>query len=321
MAEAIQKIDIDKIEKRLSNLKFEPSPIDFDKIKQNYIREIGTGKVILKFKASEDIGLGHLSRMLTLGWILKNEGAEIIFTINDFEYAKERLKNEGFRFEINMFESDERFIDFLIEKYKPNTIVVDEKYQYSVDDIKRWQKSVKFVSLDYIADGYEACDRIIMPNAHFEPERFKSYENIKWGWDWVLINKDVFRLKPKNKFPKKIEKIVITTGGSDPNGMLFKFLDWLNGRRREVLVLIGEAFKHKKRLKSLGLPDNFKILPYSPNRLLEGDIAIATFGVTVYELIYLSIPIMCVAFTDSGKKERKILAMKNEIILQNEEKD
>jgi len=315
MAQTTRKIDIDKIEKRLLSLKFEPSPIDFDRIKQNYIREIGTGKVILKLKASKDIGLGHLSRMITLAWILGKARTDVVFAINDFEYAKERLKNEGFRFEINMFESDERFIDFLIEKYKPNTIIVDEKYQYSVDDIKRWQKSVKFVSLDYIADGYEVCDRIIMPNAHFEPERFKSHENIKWGWDWVLINKDVFRLKPKNKFPKKIEKIVITTGGSDPSGMLFKFLDWLNGCRREVLVLIGKAFKHKGRLKSLGLHDNFKILPYKPNRLLEGDIAIATFGVTVYELIYLNVPFVCVGHTEENEKRCKVLENRCELII------
>jgi len=319
MAEAIQKVDIDKIEEYLSNLEFTPSPIDFEKIKHNYIKEIGTGKVILKLKASEDIGLGHLSRMITLGWILKNAKTDVVFAINDFEYAKKRLKDEGFGFEVDRFDSDEMFIDFLIGEYEPDVIVVDEKYQYNVDDIKRWQRSVKFISLDYIAEGYEMCDRIIIPNAHFEPERYKDFENIKWGWDWVLINKEVFKLKPKNRLPKKIKKIVITTGGSDPSGMLFKFLDWLNGCRREVLVLIGDAFKHRERLKSLDLPDNFKILPYSPNRLLDGDIAIATFGVTVYELIYLNVPIICIGFTNSGKEECKILAMKNEIIFQTEE--
>lgn len=314
MAEAVRKIDIDEIEKRLLNIKFAPSPINFEKIKQNYTREIDTGRVILKLKASEDIGLGHLSRMITLGWILKNAKTEVIFAINDFEYAEERLKGEGFRFEINRFGSDEKFIDYLVEKYDPDVLVVDEKRLYNIRDIKRWQKYARFISLDFVGKGYEICDRIIIPNAHFESEKYSDFGNIVWGWNWVLINKEAFKLKPKSALPRKIEKIVITTGGSDPSGMLFKFLDWLEGCKREVLVLIGDAFKHKYRLKNMNLPNNFKVLPYHPSRLLEGDIALATFGVTVYELIYLNTPFVCVGYTEENKRGCRLLSQKCKMI-------
>ncbi len=314
MAEAVRKIDIDKIEKYLSNLELTTSPIDFEKIKQNYIREIGVEKVILKLKASKDTGLGHLSRMITLGRILKEAGTDILFAINDFEYAKERLMDENLGFEVNRFDSDETFIDYLVEKYDPDVLVVDEKKQYSTDDIKRWQKHARFISLDFIGEGYEVCDRIIMPNAHFEKEKYPTFNNIAWGWDWVLINKEVFKLKPKTELPQKINKIVITTGGSDPSGMLFKFLDWLKGCRRDVLILIGDTFKHKERLRSLGLPGNFKTLPYRPSRLLEGDIALSTFGVTVYELIYLNMPFMCVGHTKENRDGCKILSKRCKLI-------
>ena len=318
MAEAIRKIDIDKIERYLSNLEFTSSPINLETIKQNYIKEMGTGKVILKLKASEDIGLGHLSRMVTLGWILKEAKTDVIFAINDFEYAKDRLKKEGFRFEVSGFDSNEMFIDFLIEKYKPNAVVVDEKYQYSVSDIKRWQKHTHFISLDFIGEDYEICDRIIIPNAHFEEEKYPAFNNIVWGWDWVLINKEIFKLKPKSELPKRINKIVITTGGSDPGGMLFKFLDWLEDCKRKVLVLIGDAFKHKEKIKNLRLPDNFKISPYSPSKLLEGDIALTSFGVTVYELIYLNIPFVCVGHTEENKRGCRILKNRCELIIKSE---
>ena len=314
MAEAIQKIDIDGIERSLSNLKFTPSPIDFEKVKQNYISEIGTGRAVIKLKASKEIGLGHLSRMITLGWILKDAKADVIFAINDFEYAKERLTSEGFRFEVNRFGSEEVFIDFLIEKYEPNVLIVDEKKQYSISDIKRWQKYARFVSIDFIGEGYEVCKRIIIPNAHFEPEKYPNFNNIVWGWDWVLVNKEVFKLKPKRTLPQKINTIVITTGGSDPSGKLFKFLDWLEGCKREVLILIGDAFKHKDRLKNLSLPSNFKVLPYHPNKLLEGDIALATFGVTVYELIYLNIPFVCVGHTEENQKSCELLSQRFKMI-------
>ena len=314
MAEAIRKIDIDETERYLSNLKFTPSPINFEKIKQNYIEEVGDGMVILKLKASEDIGLGHLSRMITLGWILKDAKTDVIFAINDFEYAKKRLKDEGFSFEVNRFNSDEIFIDFLTEKYRPNVVVVDEKYQYSVNDIKRWQKHTRFISLDFIGEGYEICDKMVIPNAHFEEEKYPNFNNIVWGWDWVLINKEVFKLKPKNELPRKINKIVITTGGSDPTGMLLKFLDWLKGCKREILILVGDAFKDKDKLKSLNLPANFKISPYHPSRLLEGDIALATFGVTIYELIYLNVTAICFGHTKENKEGCRTLGERCKMI-------
>ncbi len=310
MAEAVRKIDIDEIERRLSNLEFTPSPINFEKIKQNYVSEIGTGRIILKLKASADIGLGHLSRMITLGWILKEAGAEILFAINDFEYAKEKLKIEGFRFEVNRFDSDEVFVDFLIEKYNPDVLIVDEKKQYSLRDIKRWQQHARFISLDFIGEGYEICDKIIMPNAHFEPEKYPTFNNIAWGWNWILINKEMFRLKPKSELPTKINKIIITTGGSDPSGMLFNFLELLKGCEREVLILVGDAFKHKERLDSLNLPENFKVSSYHPSKLLEGDIALATFGITVYELIYLNVPFMCVGHTEENERGCDLLSLK-----------
>ncbi len=316
MAETIRKIDIDKIERYLSNLEFTPSPINLETIKQNYIKEIGTGKVILKLKASENIGLGHLSRMITLGWILKEAKTDVIFAINDFEYAKDRLKKEGFRFEVSGFDSNEMFIDFLIEKHKPSAIVVDEKYQYSVSDIKRWQKHTRFISLDFIGEDYEICDRIVMPNAHFEEEKYSTFGNIVWGWDWVLINKEIFKLKPKSELPKKINKIVITTGGSDPSGILFKFLDWLEGCKKGILILIGDAFKHKEKLRNLNLPSNFKILPYHPSKLLEGDIALVTFGVTVYELIYLNVPVICMGHKKENCEGCRVLSSRCKLIME-----
>jgi len=90
--------------------------------------------------------------------------------------------------------------------------------------------------------------------------------------------------------------------------MLFKVMDLLKGCKREILILIGDAFKHKERLNNLNLPSNFKISPYRPSKLLEADVALATFGVTVYELIYLNIPVICAGHTEENKKGCKALS-------------
>lgn len=304
------------IEQRLNNIDLgDTNQIDVSKMKKNYLDLISSNRVIIKFKASEDIGLGHLSRMITLADILKSNGREVVCAINDFEYTKDRLKAEGLYFEVNEFDSDEAFIDFLIDKYQPGALIVDEKYQYSVSDIRRWQDRSRFISLDFIGDGYKICDRIIIPNAHFDPERYPGFSNILWGWDWVLINKEVLQLKPKSKLHDSIETIVVTTGGSDPGGVLFDILEWLKGCNKKILIMIGDAFKHRDRLERLELSDNFEVVSYHPDKLLDGDIAVATFGVTVYELIYLNIPFVCVGHNEEDEEGCRILNERNGMVL------
>ena len=281
--------------------------IDSEKIRQNYSSIIGKGTVVLKFKASADIGLGHLFRMITLASYLG--GREVICAINNDKYITERLEKENLRFIVNDFETEKEFVDFVIKKYKPNTIIIDEKCEYKGFDILRWKESTKLIAIDFVGEDYHLFDKIIMPNAHFEPDRYINFHNIVWGWDWVLINKEILKLKPKNKLTETINDIVVTTGGSDPEGVLFSIIDWLNAcnRKFSIKVLLGNVFKHKKRLDRMKLPENFRIIPYDSAELLSGDAAIATFGVSIYELIYLNIPTICIAHTKENAEGGKIL--------------
>ncbi|WP_022671240.1 hypothetical protein [Hippea alviniae] len=287
--------------------------MDLKVIKDNYCKLLGNS-VVLKLKASEDVGLGHLSRMITLASFIKEEQRDVLFAINDFDYAKKRLKDEGFEFEVNRFDNDERFVDYLIEKYKPNTLVIDEKQCYSKSSLLKWQKSTKIVIIDHVCENYRVVDKIIVPNAHFQPKKYAGFKNIEWGWNWVLINREILKLKPKEKLPEKINKIVITTGGSDPKGMLFDIIDKIKNTDKEVLILIGDSFKHRERLEKLDLPENFKIEPYHPTKLLKGDVAIATFGVSVYELIYLNVPVYCVGHTKENEEGCRVLAKRCEMV-------
>jgi len=95
---------------------------------------------------------------------------------------------------------------------------------------------------------------------------------------------------------------------------LFYLIDWLKNCKKNIILLIGEAFRYRNKLKELKLPENFKILPYNPIYLLEGDIAIATFGVTIYELVYLNIPTLCAGHTKENATGCEILSKRCEMV-------
>lgn len=287
--------------------------INIKKIKENYQNEILGKKIVLKFKASSEIGIGHLSRMITLASFLQEDNREVICAVNDDEYIKKRLEKESLEF-IASDVSDEEFIDLIIKEINPDTLVIDEKKNYSIKKLVKWKSYAHLIAIDHISTTYKEFQKIIIPNAHFNMSRYNFQSNIYYGWEWVLISKEVLKLKPKQNLPQKIDSIVVTTGGSDPYGILFIILELIKNIKKNVFILIGDKFKYKDRLYSLKLPKNFKFQKFKPCHLLKGDIAITTFGVSVYEFIYLNIPVYCISHNLYDEKNADVLEEKCHLV-------
>lgn len=259
-------------------------------------------KIILRFDASVDIGLGHLHRMLSLGEALDRclgDKGSIIYAVNSDDYAKKILWEEKVRFIEQDNDTKEIFVDRLVEYEKPDVVVFDQKYDYKKVDIIRWKRKTKLISIDYIGKDYQLMDKIITPIAHFEKSKYPEFNNVLFGLEYAIINKNILKLNLKRGSQKKVKNIVVTTGGTDPEGVLIKLIPWLKEMdlKANILLLVGQAFKFKNELEHLmnDLPDNFYVMPYSLQELVKGDIAICTFGVSIYEMIYLKIPTLCIS--------------------------
>lgn len=271
-------------------------------------------KIILRFDASADIGLGHLHRMLSLGEALDrslgDEGS-IIYAVNSDDYAKRILRKEKVQFIEQGVDTKEIFVASAIAYENPDVVVFDQKYDYKKEDLIRWKRKTKLISIDYIGKDYQLMDTNILPIAHFDESKYPEFNNIFWGLKYTIINKNILRFKPKMDFQKEVKNIVVTTGGTDPKGVLLKLIPWLKEMDLDanILVLVGQAFKYKKELEHLigNLPDNFRVMPYSVQEFVKGDIAICTFGVSIYELIYLQIPAICIAHSVENAQGARIL--------------
>ena len=278
-------------------------------------------KIILRFDASVDIGLGHLHRMLSLGEALdKSLGDEgsIIYAVNSDDYAKRILRKEKVQFIEQGVDTKENFVDRVIAYENPDVVVFDQKYDYKKEDIIRWKGKTKLISIDYIGEDYQLMDTNILPIAHFDESKYPEFNNIFGGLKYTILNKNILRFKPKRDFQKEVKNIVVTTGGTDPEGVLLKLIPWLNEMdlAANILVLVGQAFKFKDELEHLtsNLPDNFRVMPYSPQELVKGDIAICAYGVSIYELIYLQIPTICISHSVENAYGARILKERYKVI-------
>ena len=282
-------------------------------------------KILFRCDSSSDIGLGHLIRCLTVAEELQKQHQIVFATMkNDTNLY---IKDKNFTtFLKEKDESEEAFLERIKSILKPNILVLDKKYPYSIDCLKEFKQSnIRIVMLDNICPGLSVCDEIIFPNAHLDKNILKKYlsaeriSQIKTGLEYIILRNEILDLKNKiNHNLHNPPNILVTTGGTDPEGVLLKLIPWLKEMKFKAnfLVLVGKAFKYKDELKKIiiNLPDNFKVLPYSLEEFTKADIAICTFGVSIYEMIYLQIPTICISHSRENAKSVKILRERYNVI-------
>jgi spore coat polysaccharide biosynthesis protein SpsF len=282
-------------------------------------------KIVFRCDASKEIGLGHLIRCLTVANKLRGQNCIVFATTKDGTNSYIRAGN----FEVLLKKNnvtEEIFLDRTVSIVKPDIIVIDKKYPYRSTFIKHLkQNKTKIVMLDNICEGLSACDEIVFPNAHLDKNLLKKYllqeqiGGVKTGPEYVILRDKILALK--NKITHNIHtppNIIVTTGGTDPEGVLIKLIPLFMemNMKANFLILVGQAFKFKNELEYLtgNLPNNFQILSYSPQELIKGDIAVCTFGVSIYEMIYLQIPTICISHTVENAYGARILEEKYGII-------
>ena len=282
-------------------------------------------KIVFRCDASSDIGLGHLIRCLAVAKELQKQNHIIFATTKDD--ASSYIKEAGFGIifkEKN--ETEEKYLKRVNHIILPDIVVIDKKYPYSIESLNDFkQKNIKVIMIDNVCEGLSECDEIIFPNAHLDKSVLKKYlsekqiNQIKTGPEYVILRNEVLVLKDKiNHNLHNPLNIVVTTGGTDPEGVLLKLIPWLKEMKLEanITILISQAFKYKNELEKLiiNLSDNFQVLPYSLKELLKADIVICTFGVTIYEMIYLQMPTICISHNRENAQSAKILKERYEII-------
>lgn len=272
-------------------------------------------RIVFRCDASSDIGLGHVIRCLTVAKELKRQN-HIIFATTEDE-TNSYIKD--FEIFLKKDETEEAFLERTNSILNPDIIVIDKKYPYTLSFLNQLkQNKTKIVMLDNICEGLSVSDEIIFPNAHLDKNLLKKYlsreqiERVKTGPDYVIIRDEILAFKnPVSHDLHTPPNIVVTTGGTDPEGVLIRLIPWLKEMdlKANILILVGQGFKFQKGLEHLtdNLPDNFHVIPYSLQELIKGDIVICTFGVSIYEMIYLQIPAICISHSVENAQGARIL--------------
>ncbi len=224
-------------------------------------------KIVFRCDGSSDIGLGHLKRCLALAKEMQKQNQIIFATIEDG--TNSYIKDNSFEiFFKEKDETEEKYLKRLNRIIRFDIIVIDKKYPYNIESLNDLKKNIKVIMTDNICEGLTECDEIIFPNAHLDKNVLKEYPSaerinqVKTGPEYIILRNEILDLKNKiNHNLHYPRNIVVTTSGTDPEGVLLKLIPWLKEMKLKanIMILIGQAFKYKDELEKLiiNLPDNF----------------------------------------------------------------
>ncbi len=242
------------------------------------------------------MGLGHLFRCLSLAKAIKTiDNKTTIIFISNLE-VKEIIEDENFDF-VSSEEFDDKDKE-IIKNLKPEIIIFDSylannKYLNSLKKISK-----KLIIFDDNNDIYDSSipNIIINGNLHAKELNYFNREKHLLGSKY-LVMKEAYWNNDKLTKENDSNPITITTGGSDFNNLMPKFIKSLNDLPQIKNIIIGPSYTQEqiKQIENI-TDDSFNII-YKPKSLKiyiqNSEIIMTAAGSTVYEVLTLNkIPVI-----------------------------
>jgi len=268
--------------------------------------------VIVRCDGGAALGMGHVSRCRALAEALRDEqGGDVVFAMRDPQSAGVGAVRDG-GFAVTPI-ADPVDADYgaslsrLAAVRAARVIVVDVRdalSRASLDAIRA--SGVRVVTIDDGSDRRLASDLAFYPPVPQIAELDWPGFGGRWfsGWEWVLMRRE-FAAAASSRPDVPAIDILVTMGGSDPAEMTELTLEALNllPTPLAVQVVIGPAFSRQHALADIVARSKHAVrvtqgaAAMAP--LMRGSrIAVASFGVSAYELAACGVPAIHLCLTD-----------------------
>lgn len=275
--------------------------------------------IFIRADGGENIGLGHIMRMLVLADELRKSNEVFFVCINKKEFMPgiELIKINNYK--VILIREENTLLDIVkyAKEYEAHMLITDS---YAVDEYYFDFLKQHFAVTGYI-DDINKCrmnvDFIINQNINAKDMKYKGVKNLFLGPDYCMLRKE-FRNRKTAKVNKKVENILLTLGGMDDEYNTVKLLNILVKTDINIHITIGKAYKDEL-INSLRIfeKNNSKVhLHENANMselMLNSDIAITGCGSTLYELAAMNVPAIGIVLAENQREVAR--KMKDENII------
>ncbi len=272
--------------------KLDEAPIEIRSYHDWWICEklLNRRRIVFRVIGHSAVGMGHISRCLALAHEISDH--EVYF-VCDTESFIATTKLAGYDYWLGVYKPEA--IEQAIIDLQPD-IVVNDMLNTDADYVFRLRDAgIIVVNLEDLGSGASVAD-LTINDLYDDP--LLSGESILWGHNWFFL-RDEFQDALPNTFQKRVNRLLITFGGTDPSDFTRNVLPLVAPYCAEqgiaIDVVSGDGYSYKEELQSLiaGLDADVTYTHITGviSRIMENaQLAISSNGRTVYELAHMNIP-------------------------------
>ncbi len=274
-------------------------------------------RILFRCDGDGRVGMGHVVRCLALAEELREtHGCRVTFAVASGPPGVRKIRQAGFGVTEKPADMTEaQWMDRVLAGERPHAVVMDFRTDLPREAVRAWKRSgARIVTID------DPTDRRLEADLAFYPP-VPQVREMDWtgfrgklfaGWEWVILRRQFLRAFPPPNNPVPV--VLVTMGGSDPKGLTLLAVEALERIREPLhgIVLLGPGFSHRQEL------DRLLARASRPYEVLEdvsdvaalmarADLAIASFGVTAYELAAVGVPSLLLCLTEDHAASARAL--------------
>ena len=278
-----KKVDLFELDARES--------IDIDTFEDWNLCEYHLRRKRLVFSVSgySEIGLGHIYNTL----ILANEILEhevIFFCDAKSELGYNRIRQSNYP--CHLQQGDDLVAEVLA--LKPDVVINDRLDTTEADVLPYQEAGIQVTNFEDLGPGAARADLVF--NAIY-PER-EALPNHFFGADYFCA-RDEFLLTESLPLKERVQNVLITFGGVDPNNFTMKVLDAIHQQCAQngitINVVAGLGYKNYADLERFEGINVHRNISNISDFMQAADVAFTSAGRTTYELAILGVPSIVLA--------------------------
>lgn len=279
--------------------------LDIDRIADWWVAEkaLNRRRIVFRVDGSREIGMGHVSRALTLAGHLLDH--ELLFLMRADHPAGIELVRAS-HYPVRAFAGDP--IAALAEA-NPD-IVINDILDTELDYVRALRDRGWFVvNFEDLGPGNHAAHLVV--NALYNPRYPEPH--MVWGAQYADL-RDEFYSAPVKTVTPDVRRVLVTFGGADPANLTARTLDALASLPGdfEVQVILGLAYEPRPALREriAALGPRFELREQvrdMSRRIHAADLVITSAGRTAYEVAAIGTP--CVVLCQNAREQRHLFAL------------
>jgi spore coat polysaccharide biosynthesis predicted glycosyltransferase SpsG/CMP-N-acetylneuraminic acid synthetase len=254
-------------------------------------------RILFRVDGSGALGMGHVYRSLAIADALREMSRADIAFLMSAEHSEGlvQVSRHGYAVRALGNGSVETALDH-IRDFAPTILindlpVLEEPYLQALSRLGAAAVNLVDTVDDIATDEYAQVIVSVMAAERETPEGFYTGPRYAILRNHFLGRRKVIRAEPR--------VLLLTFGGSDPQGLTLKALHALRGLEPgiEIVVVLGPAFSHKRDLEALLSRLGRRVSVTSDaagstiaDLMLEADLVLCSGGMSVYEIAALGTP-------------------------------